>query len=87
MVRNPSENVNRETTSFTTPPTSSIKPPGSDSSINNKKTSLRLAVWTVSSKGRLQFQRPTPSLFQVQGDKFHYQITIRPGQSVLAGVV
>ena len=82
MVRNPFENVNRETTSFTTPPTSSIKPPGSDSSI-----SLRLAVWTVSSKGRLQFQRPTPSLFQAQGDKFHYQITIRPGQSVLAGVV
>ena len=37
MVSNPSENVNRETTSFTTPPTSSIKPPGSDKSIDNKQ--------------------------------------------------
>ena len=37
MVPNPSENVNRETTSFATPPTSSIKPPGSDTSINNKQ--------------------------------------------------
>ena len=37
MVPNPFENVNRETTSFTTPPTSSIKPPGSDTSINNKQ--------------------------------------------------
>ena len=33
MVPNPSENVNRETTSFATPPTSSIKPPDSDTSI------------------------------------------------------
>ena len=37
MVPNPSENVNRETTSFATPPTSSIKLPGSDTSINNKQ--------------------------------------------------
>ena len=37
MVPNPSENVNRETTSFATPPTSSIKAPGSDTSINNKQ--------------------------------------------------
>ena len=42
MVRNPFENVNRETTSFTTPPTSSIKPPGSDSSINNKKNLIKI---------------------------------------------
>ena len=37
MVPNPSENVNRETTSFATPPTSSIKPTGLDTSINNKQ--------------------------------------------------
>ena len=37
MVPNPSENLNRETTSFTTPPKSSIKPPGSDACINNKQ--------------------------------------------------
>ena len=37
LVPNPSENVNRKTTSFTTPPTSSIKPPCSDTSINNKQ--------------------------------------------------
>ena len=37
MVPNPSENVNRETTSFATPPTSFIKPLGSDTSINNKQ--------------------------------------------------
>ena len=36
-VPNPSENVNSETTSFTKPPTSSIKPPGSDTSIDNKQ--------------------------------------------------
>ena len=55
--------------------------------ITNK--TLRLAVWTVSGKGCLQqeFQRGLPSLFQVQGDKVHYQITICPGQSGLAGVV
>ena len=37
MVPNPSENINREITSFVTPPTSSVKPPGSDTSINNKQ--------------------------------------------------
>ena len=43
----------------------------------------------VSGKGYLQqeFQRGPPSLFQEQGDKVHYQSTIRPGQSGLAGVV
>ena len=57
--------------------------------INREATSLRLAVWTVSGKGYLQqeFQRGLPSLFKVQADKVHYQITIRPGQSGLAGVV
>ena len=55
--------------------------------ITNK--TLRLAVWTVSGKGCMQqeFQRGLPSLFQVQGDKVHYQITIRPAQSGLACVV
>ena len=50
---------------------------------------LRLTVWTVSGKGCLQqeFQRGLPSLLQVQGYKIHYQITICPGQSGLAGVV
>ena len=38
LVPNPSENINRETTSFTTPPTSYIKPPGSNTSINNKQS-------------------------------------------------
>ena len=37
MAPNLSENVNKETISFATPPTSSIKPPGSDASINNKQ--------------------------------------------------
>ena len=37
MVPNPSENVNRETTSFATPSTSSIEPPGSETSFNNKQ--------------------------------------------------
>ena len=37
MVPNPFENVNRKTTSFATPSTSSIKPPGSDTSINHKQ--------------------------------------------------
>ena len=38
LVPNPSENINRKTTSFTTPPTSYIKPPGSNTSINNKQS-------------------------------------------------
>ena len=86
MVPKPSENINRETTSFATPPTSSIKPPGSDTSANNKQN---IVVWTVSGKGYLQqdFQRELPSLFQVQGDTVHCQITICPGQSELAGAV
>ena len=37
MVANPSENVNRETTSFATLSTSSIKRSGSDTSVNNKQ--------------------------------------------------
>ena len=37
MVSNSFENVNRETTSFTTQPTSSFEPTGSDTSINNKQ--------------------------------------------------
>ena len=43
----------------------------------------------VSGKGCLQqeFQRGLPSLFQVQGDMAHYQITICSGQGGLAGVV
>ena len=55
--------------------------------IRNK--ALKLTVWRVSGKDCLQqeFQRGLPSLFQVKGDKVHYQITIRPGQSGLASVV
>ena len=54
--------------------------------ITNK--TLRLAVWTVLGKGCLQqeFYRGLPSLFQVQGDTVHYQITIPPGQSGIAGL-
>ena len=50
---------------------------------------LRLVVWTVSGKGCLQqqFQRGLLSLFQVQGVKVRYQITVRPGQSGLVGLV
>ena len=73
MVLNPSENFNRETTSFATPPTSSIKPSGSDTSINNKQT-LRLAVWTVSGD-------------KVKGARSIIKLHTRPGQSGLAGVV
>ena len=49
---------------------------------------LRSAVWTVSGKGYLQqeFQRGLSSLCQEKGDKVRNQITIRPGQSGLAGV-
>ena len=88
MVPNPSENVDRETTSFATPPTSSIKIPGPDISINKNET-LSCAVWTVSGKGCLQqeFQRELVRLFQVEGDKRHYQTTFCPGQSRLAGVM
>ena len=55
--------------------------------ITNK--TLKLAVWTVSGKGCLQqeLQRGLPNLVQAQGDKVYYQITIRPDQSGLAGVV
>ena len=50
---------------------------------------LGLAVWMVSGKCCLQqkVQRELPSLIQVQGDNVHYQITIRPSQSRLTGVV
>ena len=43
-------------------------------------------VWTVSGEGclRQEFQRRLPSLFQVQGEKAHYQVTISPDQSGLA---
>ena len=53
------------------------------------KKTLRLAVWTVSGKGcsQQEFQRGLTSVFQVQEDKVHYQITIRPGQRGLTGVV
>ena len=46
-------------------------------------------VWTVSGKGWLQqqFQRGLLSLFQVQGVKVRYQITVRPGQSGVVGLV
>ena len=55
--------------------------------ITNK--TLRLVVWLVSGKGCLQqeLQRELPSLFQVQGGKVQYQITIRPSQSGLADAV
>ena len=50
---------------------------------------LRSAVWTASGKGylRQELQSGLPSLFEVQEDKVHCQIRIRPGQSGLAGVV
>lgn len=37
IVPKSSENVNKETISFTTPPTSSVEPPGLDTSINNEQ--------------------------------------------------
>lgn len=55
--------------------------------ITNK--TIRLAVLAVSDKGYLQqeSQRGLASLFQVQGDKVDYQITIPPVHSGLAGVM
>ena len=54
-----------------------------------KNETLSCAVWTVSGKGCLQqeFQRGLVRLFQVEGDKRHYQTTFCPGQSRLAGVM
>ena len=50
---------------------------------------IRLVVLAASDKGCLQqeSQRGLASLFQVQGDKVDYQITIPPVQSGLAGVM
>ena len=87
ITPNPSENVNREATSFATPSTSSINQQDQIHPLITSKT-LRLAVWMVSGKGCLQqeFQRGLPSSFQIQGDKVYYQITVCPGLSGLAGV-
>ena len=54
MIPNPSENVNRETTSFTTPPTSSIEPLGSNTPIKNIR---------ICACFRQEFQTGLPSLF------------------------
>ena len=50
---------------------------------------LRLAVWTISGKDylRREFQKQLPSLLQVQDEKVQFQITIRPGECGLAGVL
>ena len=50
---------------------------------------LRLAVWTISGKDylRTEFQKQLPNLLQVQDEKVHRQITIRPGECGLAGVI
>ena len=63
MVPNPSENVNRETTSFTTPPTSSIKPPGLDTSINNKQNIK------IGRFGQFQAKGACNSIFRERGSK------------------
>ena len=50
---------------------------------------LRLAVWTISGKDylRREFQKQLPNLLQVQDKKIHSQITIRPGECRIAGVI
>ena len=87
MVLNASENVNREPLLLSHHPHLPLNNQAKIHPLITNKT-LKLAVWTVSGKGYLQqeFQRVLPSLFQEQGDKVHYQITI-PGQSWPAGVV
>ena len=87
-VPNISESVNRETTSFTTPPTFSVEPPGSDAYINNKQN-IKISSLEGFRQRLLdtEVQRGLPILFQVQEDKVHYQITILSGKSGLAGVM
>ena len=79
MVPNPSENVNKETTYFSTPPTSSLDPPGSDTSINNKQN-IRISGLDGFRQKLLEtgISERASKLIHVQGDKAHYQITIRP---------
>ena len=50
---------------------------------------LRLAVWTISGKDylRREFQKQLTNLLQVQDEKVQSQITIRPGECGLAGVI
>ena len=50
MVPNPSENVNRETTYFITPPHLLLNHEAQTHPLITSKT-LRLAAWTVSGKG------------------------------------
>ena len=70
--------------------TSLKKPQGEVDSLIAKRT-LRLAVWTISSKNylRREFQKHMPNLLQVQDEKLLYngQIKVRPGESGLAGVI
>ena len=50
---------------------------------------LRLAVRTISGKDYLRkgFQKQMPNLLKVQDEKVQSQITIRPGDCRLAGVI
>ena len=83
MVPNSSENVSKETTSFTTPPTSSIETPGSDTSINNEQN-IKISGLNGFRPTLLEAlilkhtQRGFPSLLQVPGDKAHHQVTLHP---------
>ena len=79
IVPKSSENVNKETISFTTPPTSSVEPPGLDTSINNEQI-IKISGLDGVRPRLLEalFQIGLPTLFQVQRDKAPLQIIIRP---------
>ena len=51
--------------------------------------SLRLVAWTVSGKAwrQREYKKKLPPLLSVPGDQDRFQITNRPGESGLAGVV
>ena len=88
LAPNLSENVSKETTCYTTSPTSSIEPPGSDTSIN-KEQNITITGLDGFRQKLLEagISDSVSKLFQVQGEKPHYQITIRHPQKGPAGEV
>ena len=68
--------------------TSLINPRGEVHPLMANRT-LRLAVWTIYRKDYLkrEFQKQLPNLLQIQDEQIYSQITIRPEECGLAGVI
>ena len=68
--------------------TSLINPRGEVHPLMANRT-LRLAVWTIYRKDYLkrEFQKQLPNLLQIQDEQIYSQITIRPEECRLAGVI